>query len=442
MTLLALLAPVAADQLHAKPLDAATLLPYPPMHWHSWNLFCGEGYATEQNMREIADALVATGLNQVGYDTVNVVCQGWKARDPVTHQLTQNNTAWPNGMKGLADYLHGKNLKLGCYTGPGKQTCCAGEPGSEGYEDVDMAFFADIGCDHVMVDWCQPYNNPRDTKAAYALIGQAIARSSNPNMIYGIWPTGFGKSWTWAEEAGGHYWRVETDMSNSWDTPGGGSGQPGSVVHNFDTAMSIPGIQEYTKPGRYTFLDNMVIGIPAGGTSARGPGISLEEARSHMTMWVMACSPLLIGVDVRTISQDIIKIIANADVLAVHKDPLAKMAKRIDVGGGVNEKRIDADGDYHVYQRPLADGSFAVMVLNRGLTNLTVDLAVENIGDHFTSAYSIVDLWAGQPLPFNPVNVSLGWQSFDIVPALQLEVAPHGVRFLRFHPLNEQHEEL
>jgi hypothetical protein len=161
---------------------------------------------------------------------------------------------------------------------------------------------------------------------------------------------------------------------------------------------------------------------------------------------VMACSPLFIGVDVRTISQDIIKIIANRDVLAVHKDPLVKMARRIDVGGGVNEKRIDGyDGSmWDVWQRPLVDGSFAVMILNRGPTNITVDLAVENVGDHFTAAYTILDIWAGQPIPFNPINVSLGWQSFDIVPALQFDVPRHGVRFLRMHPLNvnEKHDEL
>ena len=56
-----------------------------------------------------------------------------------------------------------------------------------------------------------------------------------------------------------------------------------------------------------------------------------------MSMWVMAASPLLTCNDVRNMSADIKEILTNPEVLAVHKDPLAKMAVRIDVGGGDEE---------------------------------------------------------------------------------------------------------
>jgi alpha-galactosidase len=217
------------------------------MHWHSWNQFSGEGTVTDANMREISAALISTGMANVGYDTVNVVCNGWETRDPVTHQFTENKAKWPTGMKGLGTYLHSKELKMGCYTAPGKTNCC-GEPGSGGYEDVDMEFFAQIGCDHIMVDWCQTYVNPLESYNAYKKIGAAIANSSNPNMIYGIWETGYGKSWKWFADTGGHYSRVVTDMSNRWEERGPDS-QPGSVLKNFDVAMSIPNIQSRT--GRY-----------------------------------------------------------------------------------------------------------------------------------------------------------------------------------------------
>jgi alpha-galactosidase len=209
-------------------------------------------------MREMADALISSGMYAAGYDTVNVVCNGWGARDPITHNLTDNKARWPEGMKGLGDYLHSKSIKMGCYTSPATDNCC-GEPGSLGYEDIDMEFFAQVGCDHVMVDWCRAYHNPLESKTEYALIGEAIANSSNPNMIYGIWHTGFGKSWKWYAEAGGHYTRVATDMSNNW-AHSGCDNQPGSVLENFDTAMSIPNIQSKTYPGRYIFLDSLVVG--------------------------------------------------------------------------------------------------------------------------------------------------------------------------------------
>jgi len=82
-----------------------------------------------------------------------------------------------------------------------------------------------------------------------------------------------------------------------------------------------------------------------------------------MTMWVMAASPLLTNNDVRVMSDDILEILTNPEVLAVHKDPLTKMASRIDVGGGVNEPHTASlDVTWSSYGKPLADGSTAVMV--------------------------------------------------------------------------------
>lgn len=404
------------------------------MHWHSWNQFSGEGTVTDTNMRSIADALVSTGMAHAGYDTVNVVCNGWGPRDPITHRFTENKAKWPTGMAGLGKYLHAKGLKMGCYTAPGLHNCC-GEPGSLGFENIDAEFFAEIGCDHIMSDYCQPYIDPATSKAAYAKLGAAIANSSNPNMIYGVWHTGFGKSWKWYQDVGGHYTRVVTDMSNWWDR-GAPTNQPGSVLKNFDVAMSVPGIQDYTVPGHYTFLDNMVVGVKPGGHACAGPGLNMEEARSHMTMWVMAASPLLTNNDVRVMSDDILEILTNPEVLAVHKDPLTKMASRIDVGGGVNEPHTASlDVTWSSYGKPLADGSTAVMVLNRDTVARNITVALEDIGDPFVTHYAIRDLWARTNLSSTPVVATMGYQSFNHVNAMKLEVPSHGVRLLRMWPL-------
>ena len=190
---------------------------------------------------------------------INVVGNGWTGRDPKTHVLQENHALcaqphsfsfsfwlehvqrqgarlpwrWPQGIKALGDYLHARTpkLQLGCYTSPWTKNCC-GEPGSLGFEAVDMEYFAQVGCDHgpnqlslrvqgvaltallavVMVDWCRPYIDPKQARDAYAVFGSAIANSSNPNMLFGIWSAGIGKSWKWGAEVGGHYWRTATDM--------------------------------------------------------------------------------------------------------------------------------------------------------------------------------------------------------------------------------------
>merc|ERR1712232_86343 len=120
-----------------------------------------------------------------------------------------------------------------------------------------------------------------------------------------------GKSWKWGADVGAHYWRTAADIMNAWDSthhlP-----SPGSVLHNFDVAYSIPDISRITVPGRYTFLDQMVVGVAPNGTGDEhrkggvpGPGLNHEEAQAHMSMWVMAASPLLTCNDVRNMSSEV-----------------------------------------------------------------------------------------------------------------------------------------
>lgn len=163
LTAVAVMASQAASAGAARVLakTPAEIAPFPPMQWHSWGLFTKEDRVTEANMVEMAEALVSSGMAAAGFDTVNVVCNGWAGRDPKTGALIENRTLWPSGMKGFAARLHAMQppLKVGCYTAPVAKNCMCGpapqggcEEGSLGHEAVDMEFFATIGCDHVMVD--------------------------------------------------------------------------------------------------------------------------------------------------------------------------------------------------------------------------------------------------------------------------------------------------
>jgi hypothetical protein len=67
-------------------------------------------------MAEMADALVSSGMAAAGYDTLNIVCNGWAGRDPKTVVLVENRTLWPSGIAGFAQRLHAMKppLKVGC----------------------------------------------------------------------------------------------------------------------------------------------------------------------------------------------------------------------------------------------------------------------------------------------------------------------------------------
>lgn len=53
-----------------------------------------------------------------------------KTRDTATGEIVPDPKAFPDGMKALADYVHGKKLKFGIYTDRGTATC-VGRPGSQ-----------------------------------------------------------------------------------------------------------------------------------------------------------------------------------------------------------------------------------------------------------------------------------------------------------------------
>jgi hypothetical protein len=85
-------------------------------------------------------------------------------------------------------------------------------------------------------------------------------------------------------------------------------------MRQFDTAYSIPNIDRYTKPGRYSFLDQMIVGdVPYRKGSAYGPGLNYNETVAHMSMWVMAASPLLTCTDVRNMTAEVKNILTNPE---------------------------------------------------------------------------------------------------------------------------------
>jgi alpha-galactosidase len=426
----------------------AQIAPYPPMQFHSFGEFKKHDEINEANMLGIARSLLSSGMAAAGYDTINVVCNGWVGRNATTGQLLENRTLWPNGIQGLATKLHGMSppLKLGCYTAPREKNCMcnrlwAGGPCEEGtgpgHEATDMAFFAASGCDHVMVDMPDGPATAAAFRARYRAIGDGIRESSNPNMLFGVWSGPLAYSWKWAAATGGHYWRIGDDIYDGWQ----------SLMRMWDTLQSIPNIAHRTKPGAYTFLDQMLIGdVPGRVGTVTGPGLTYDEAVAHMSLWVMAASPLLACTDPRNMSAAIKDIWMNNEILAVHKDPLARMALRVDIGGGHEAENANFcpatyptcqrlgpdDSGYHgpckvcrtnssVWEKPLADNSSAVMVLNRGETRLNVTVLLYDLADNTYNRWVVRDIWA---------KADLGVATNS----LRVEVPPHGVRLFRMQP--------
>src|SRR5205823_11711709 len=137
---------IPPPSIHAVPDNG--LARTPPMGWNSWNHF--KSAVDETTVRAIADAMVSSGMQRAGYAYVNID-DTWEAgRDASGRILT--NRKFPD-MKALADYVHGKGLKLGIYSSPGPLTC-AGYEGSYGHEEDDARTYAAWGIDYLKYDWC------------------------------------------------------------------------------------------------------------------------------------------------------------------------------------------------------------------------------------------------------------------------------------------------
>lgn len=150
--LLATAASFAALAVHATLALDNGLGSTPPLAYSTWNYF--NDAINDTLVRELADALVSTGLAEVGYKTVNIDA-GYliHERDPQTQRLQVNRTKFPHGMRPLADYLGAKGMGLGVYTDHGNGSCGFG-PGSYGHYALDAQTFADWRVSYLKVDFC------------------------------------------------------------------------------------------------------------------------------------------------------------------------------------------------------------------------------------------------------------------------------------------------
>src|ERR1035441_9600750 len=112
--------------LHTVPYNG--LAKTPPMGWNSWNKFAGR--VTAEDVKGMADAIVSSGMKKAGDIYVNID-DTWEGMRDANGNITSNKK-FPD-MKGLADYVHGKGLKIGIYSSPGPKTC-AGYEGSDKHE--------------------------------------------------------------------------------------------------------------------------------------------------------------------------------------------------------------------------------------------------------------------------------------------------------------------
>ena len=342
----------------------------PPLGWNSWNVWGNS--VTQEQVLSAARAMVESGLADCGWTYINID-DGWQGVRGGKFNAIQPNSKFPD-MQALADEIHALGLKFGIYSGPWVGTY-AGHIGSTAdnadgtYEiikkglvdeyykldrsrvdrttvryfgpysfvEADARQWAQWGVDYLKYDW-YPNDVPHTREMADALraTGRDIVLSLSNSAPYAQAP-----SWEALCEA----WRTTDDIRDTWKS------------------MSTIGFKgqarwaRYCGPGHWPDADMLVVGKVGWGPKVHPSRLTADEQYTHISLWALLASPLLIGCDMANMDAFTLNLLSNTEVLDVNQDPL-----------GIPGSAVESDEGHAVYVKPLEDGSVAV-----GLFNLTTE---------------------------------------------------------------------
>lgn len=360
----------------------------PPMGWNSWNKFACN--VSEKLIKEMADAMVTSGMRDAGYVYL-VIDDCWQIDRDAQGNILADPERFPSGMKALGDYIHAKGLKFGLYSDAGTLTCQK-RPGSRGYEFQDARQYAAWGVDYLKYDWCS--TGTQNALASYSIMRDALLKTGRP-IVFSICEWGTSKPWLWGKGVG-NLWRTTGDIQDCWDCKRdwGGLG----IVHILDLQV---GLETYAGPGHWNDPDMLEVG---------NGGMTITEYRSHFSLWAILAAPLMAGNDLRNMSSEVKEILTNREVVAVNQDPL-----------GMQGRRVARNGEHEVWAKQLADGGRAVVLFNRSDKPAEISVSWIDIGFPQHLEANVRDLWAGK-------NIGKLSGKFSA------EVASHGVVMVTIKP--------
>ncbi len=364
----------------------------PAMGWNSWN--CWGLSVTADKVKSSAQALIDKGLIDHGWTYINVD-DAWEAPARAADGRILTNEKFPD-MKALGDWLHGHGLKFGVYSSPGRLTC-GGYLGSLDHEQQDAETYNSWGVDYLKHDWCS-YGEVAGSDTSletfmkpYRVMQKAL-RSQPRDIYYSLCQYGMKDVWKWGPQVDANSWRTTGDITDTWES-----------LH--DIGFSQYKISEYAKPGRWNDPDMLIVGKVGWSGSLRNTRLTPDEQYTHISLWSLLSSPLLIGCDISQMDDFTLSLLTNDEVIAVNQDVLGKQARRV----------LANDG-YEVYVKELADGTKAVGFFNLNDNYRQISVNLSDIG--LPNGVQLRDVWRQKDLAKTSGTFSC-------------KLAPHGVMMVK-----------
>jgi len=354
----------------------------PALGWNSWNCFASA--VSAEKVKAAADAMVASGLINHGWTYINID-DYWEvnrdSKDPTLQGPHRDaagrimpNPRFPD-MKGLADYVHAKGLKIGLYSSPGPWTC-GGCVASWQHETQDAQSYAEWGFDYLKYDWCSYGEIDKgDTLAGlqkpYRVMRAALDQQQR-DILFSFCQYGMGDVWKWGAEVGGNSWRTTGDINDSWSSMAG-------------IGFNQNGHEKYAGPGHFNDPDMLVVGKVGWGPNLHPTHLTPNEQYTHISLWCLLTAPLLIGCDMTQLDAFTLNLLSNDEVLEVDQDPLGRQAARV-------AKRDSLE----VWAKDMEDGSKAVGLFNRGYGASPVTVTWSEL--QLAGRQKVRDLWRQKDL--------------------------------------------
>ncbi|MBI1390030.1 MAG: glycoside hydrolase family 27 protein [bacterium] len=394
-------APLLWHANDARALDNGLALT-PPMGWNSWNCFRAE--IDEEKILSIAEAMVSSGMKDAGYEYV-ILDDGWQTAERDSGgRIQPNSVKFPGGMNALSDSIHALGLKFGIYSSP-SYTSCEGLMGSRGHEQRDADDFAAWGVDYLKYDWCKFEGSEAECRAAFELMRDCLAKTGRP-IVYSAHD-----KCTEGSESGGLPWirevanlhRVSPDIKDDWNR----------MLECIDAGVEL---YEFAGPGYWNDPDMLEVGSFGKDLTERFTrrgyrAMTLNEYRTHFSLWCIASAPLIAGNDLRCMPPDIAAILTNPGAVAINQDPLGAQGRPVKTRDGVQ-----------LWFKPKSgERSCAALAVNRGdeTASFSLDLEALLLGP---GRYAARDVWTGETFALDAEGLALNG------------IEPHGCVLLSIEP--------
>jgi alpha-galactosidase len=209
-------------------------------------------------------------------------------------------------------------------------------------------------------------------------------------MIVAVSTPGYRSPWRWAGSFG-QLWRIGRDTLGTWE----------NVIFSADADAPL---WPYAGRGRWNDPDVLQVG---------SSGLTRTEERTQFSLWSVLAAPLLEGQDLTGMPGAGFATLANDEVIAVDQDPAGWQGRRVRSAGGIE-----------TWVRPLADGSWAALFVNRnsGARRIAVT-AAEIPGLPTAERYRVRDLWAHSDAELRSSGVQM------------VDLARHGAAMWRIRAL-------